>query len=1215
MVQTPTTTLPKDLNDLVVGAMIRADEEAATRSPRQILDASMKDLTLAAEPPSGGLDAVAIRDLLTAYASKGFEDLVDAVPNAIGALAQDSYSNYFGDEAAQVERTKLRDRVRSNPVGKLITDETGAVDIGDQMGAMRRASMGKGLEEMQADNPVAAVVTAPAYALPWMVGGQASGVGKILTGEAIEAPIARMLGSEAELVNPAARVAAGAVGSGAGNAAVNIPFAIEQATDKETGKIDWSRMGMNEAYAFGLGSVVGGGISLANLAKQSKNIGGFVDSMVSGFQRELSQVDNNLNASREGITESLARQTEEDLGIQSQLDINAEEAAQSETKASNEPAPGEATNYLPVRANENVPAQIYDNPVSKEVENQIDTHLRTEDQNPESEFKFEDLGTVPGEKPKKENRIGEFFQAVDKALTDNPLIDVGNRWQMPLTSKIAIYSPRAAGEIMRFEQRHAMRAKLYSQAEVFFKDAAAKLLKKDDDVLNSVYKKTMDLISDGEYQEAAQFLKSQGHDDLVPGLNKLPEVLKDIYVEGNKAGLNIRELDNFFPHKVKDFNKWLKAFGKDVDENSILAKILSSEEKQLGRALSQEEKADLINRFILNRDKDSLSRIGHRGKRTVRYIDDHVMVDPDGKGKSISMRKLYYRPEESFRQYVKEMAYKIEKAKFFGFEGDAYIRDRSQPLKQLGDSTNLKTSKRANPRATELAKQFGIGEDEAEQLLFAGAENRYAPTRTELANMSPTERRALAERNDLPQSTLDDADEFNRQEKNNRVGVGPDDKEAGIGRKIANWLKEGLITKQDADKLADMLHSRFVSGDKSVNPWITSANDITYALTLQQLRSTLTQILDIIPTVARSGLKSSVKGFTNPLLKLDEINPGKLAGEILDPEAQAKFLEKYNEFIFKAQGFTGLDVGLAGHGVNADLHNIIDAFKKPTSEKALKIYNDFARTNGKEAARKLVGDILDGNYHSEEVGHYLFQSLAKKRPLTKSQSSQFALDTRGSVGPLVQTLHKWQSTYVDLLRTSFMDAAKQGKPLGGIKDVATIAGLMTLAAYGKDEIKEWMYDGVAALSNTVDNATGDHLPEWKRPERTNILEEAQNLPDAFASKGHDVMDNRIVQAAMQGAGSDRYTGSLLQRDPVGAAARNVLPASVSLGWDLAGKGWKVIDDLVMGDEVRVQDIPFVKSIPFVGDFIEQWAKAVTKNESKSRKGTLMKSKGSGGGFF
>lgn len=130
--------------------------------------------------------------------------------------------------------------------------------------------------------------------------------------------------------------------------------------------------------------------------------------------------------------------------------------------------------------------------------------------------------------------------------------------------------------------------------------------------------------------------------------------LDDIYKRANEVGFDVGYQKNYIPRMIKDIEGFLEYFGKQ-EYWSILDEAIKRKEMDLGRYLTQEEKASLINTMVRGYQGGQITLSG-TGAMKERIID---LVTPE-------INKFYYDSPTSLIKYVEEVNDKIAARKFFG---------------------------------------------------------------------------------------------------------------------------------------------------------------------------------------------------------------------------------------------------------------------------------------------------------------------------------------------------------------------------------------------------------------------------------------------------------------------------------------------------------------------------------------------------------------------
>jgi hypothetical protein len=166
------------------------------------------------------------------------------------------------------------------------------------------------------------------------------------------------------------------------------------------------------------------------------------------------------------------------------------------------------------------------------------------------------------------------------------------------------------------------------------------------------YMADLDLaLKNGDLTKINEINKKYG---LEKDYQKVREVLDDIYRRANEVGFDIGYEKDYWPRVIQDTEGFLEYFGKQ-DYWSILDEAIKRKEMDLGRVLTGEEKANLINTMIrgYRGGQITLSKTGAMKERVVDLISPEI-------------NRFYYDFKTSLVNYIEEVNNAIEARKFFG---------------------------------------------------------------------------------------------------------------------------------------------------------------------------------------------------------------------------------------------------------------------------------------------------------------------------------------------------------------------------------------------------------------------------------------------------------------------------------------------------------------------------------------------------------------------
>lgn len=134
---------------------------------------------------------------------------------------------------------------------------------------------------------------------------------------------------------------------------------------------------------------------------------------------------------------------------------------------------------------------------------------------------------------------------------------------------------------------------------------------------------------------------------------KVREVLDGIHFRSIEAGFDINYIRDYYPRKVID-PKGLIEVVSGEEEFGQINDMIRKEQEALGRALTEGEKAEVVNTFLARPDR-IIEAPGALKKRSIRMIDNEI-------------DKFYDYSPSALLTYLHEMNKAIEQRKFFGLD-------------------------------------------------------------------------------------------------------------------------------------------------------------------------------------------------------------------------------------------------------------------------------------------------------------------------------------------------------------------------------------------------------------------------------------------------------------------------------------------------------------------------------------------------------------------
>lgn len=229
-----------------------------------------------------------------------------------------------------------------------------------------------------------------------------------------------------------------------------------------------------------------------------------------------------------------------------------------------------------------------------------------------------------------------------KTLSD--LKDVAEEVLTPISSRLERIDPSLKSSMRKFEYS-AIQAKQADQEAVTPFLQATKKIKKAE------YAKLDMALKSGDAETRYEILKKYGIEKEYENLRK---TLDEVHKRAEDVGLEIGYIEDYIPRVVKD-RKGLMAHFRGSDNWSDIQIAINKKENEIGRLMSEDEKADFINTLIRGYGKDQirLSKTRNMKERRIRTIDEDI-------------NKFYADSRSAIVSYLDNVNELIEARKFFG---------------------------------------------------------------------------------------------------------------------------------------------------------------------------------------------------------------------------------------------------------------------------------------------------------------------------------------------------------------------------------------------------------------------------------------------------------------------------------------------------------------------------------------------------------------------
>lgn len=286
------------------------------------------------------------------------------------------------------------------------------------------------------------------------------------------------------------------------------------------------------------------------------------------------------------------------------------------------------------------------------------------------------------------------------------------------------------------------------------------------------------------------------------------------------------------------------------------------------------------------------------------------------------------------------------------------------------------------------------------------------------------------------------------------------DVDKSINNLLADEIKAGM-PDENANELAKLLKSTLVTGDQAPAWIVREAKNLASAGLLGNFWSAATQMGDVIMQVYTQDMRATLDSVIRQATGRKFVNMKEygLVDTITAEFATQSKTAAYVNKIFKATLFTGVDQFGKNTALNAAISRAQRLAESPSGQ--LKLANKYAVAFGDDFP-KLVSELKSGKV-SELTREYAFLELSRSQPVTKFEMPQWWLDSP-NVGRSALVLKSFMLKQFDLARRDGIGLMKQGKIAQGAMKLTELGILMGLAGTTSDLIKQFMTNGVNALT-------------------------------------------------------------------------------------------------------------------------------------------------------
>jgi len=296
------------------------------------------------------------------------------------------------------------------------------------------------------------------------------------------------------------------------------------------------------------------------------------------------------------------------------------------------------------------------------------------------------------------------------------------------------------------------------------------------------------------------------------------------------------------------------------------------------------------------------------------------------------------------------------------------------------------------------------------------------------------------------------------------------DLDTSIGNVVGRELVAGKITHPQAQKLIDMLQSRFRGGERSSNAIIQDLRNLGNIGLLGNIVSGATQAADAMMAVYAQDLRSTLASIGRQLSGRERITAqdfglaDHIAEEFVSGTRTAGWLNK----MFKYSGFAAIDRFGKTTLLNAALSRAERLSSTPNGVKRLR--EKYGEAYGEEFPQ-LVGDLAAGRM-TERVRSMLFSELSDMQPISKLEMPQAYLDHPN--GRLIYMLKTFMMKQMDVVRRDAYNEIKKGNVAKGLKNLTEYGLVLGISGATTQMVKDWL------MGNPVNFAPTDVMEQMLR---------------------------------------------------------------------------------------------------------------------------------------
>ena len=255
-----------------------------------------------------------------------------------------------------------------------------------------------------------------------------------------------------------------------------------------------------------------------------------------------------------------------------------------------------------------------------------------------------------------EATFGGEMRAIAGPNRPSKVREVISRVGVPMSTVVRHMSPRLYGRLKQMEARMMRRRHDLDSA------IARDLKTMREQLGRDQARVALEIASTQGNSAATAFInenfEGKAASEAVEAFEDIITIKDAAFKEAQRSGVKSGFVEDHFPRQVKDYEAWIEyRYGEEPDE---LQRMVRQEAQKKGRKLTEQEKADLANRWAQGFGPRKPGQV--KPRRLGRRTEENVTLD--------EFRRFYVDPEQSILTYIEKVVNAAEKAKVFGKGSD-----------------------------------------------------------------------------------------------------------------------------------------------------------------------------------------------------------------------------------------------------------------------------------------------------------------------------------------------------------------------------------------------------------------------------------------------------------------------------------------------------------------------------------------------------------------